>query len=212
MTYNIPQKLNKNPGDEQIMLTLSVAGKSGDEAVKIISEAVNSSEAELKILIDNPSQAEDLKKYLTAQGFSDIVPEDDDGTLYLTAIRRPEQPQENPKSLPQIRTEPQISGILISCEAKKYNPDFLQRFLAALTKSEHKPQVIGIMNSAVKIAAYDSGTCDTLKKLEAEGVRLLISSSCADRMGITEAIGAGVKAEMNEIIDEVLSCEKVISL
>ena len=64
----------------------------------------------------------------------------------------------------------------------------------------------------MKIAAYNSPLCVTLKKLEAEGVQVLISESCADRLGITEAAGAGVIADMAEILDEIFSCGKIVSI
>ena len=64
----------------------------------------------------------------------------------------------------------------------------------------------------MKLAAYNSPSCDALKRLEASGVRVLVSEDCADRRGITEALGAGVLTEMGAITDAVLACGKVISL
>lgn len=191
------------------MLTLSVSGKNPAEAEKIIAEAVNDSENELKILIDSPAQAATLQKSLAASGFNEVIPEDDDGTLYLIASKKQQSKADSKKV---ISTEPKTSGILISCEAKKYRLDFLNKFIASLTKTEHKPEIIGLINSAVKLAAYNSVTCDKLKKLEADGVRVLVSVSCADRLGITEALGAGITAEIHEIIDEIFACEKVVSI
>ena len=68
------------------------------------------------------------------------------------------------------------------------------------------------MDSAVKIAAYNSPSCVALKKLEDDGVQILISETCADRLGITDATGAGVIADMAEILDEIFSCSKIVSI
>ena len=191
------------------MLTLSVSGKNADEAEKLIAEAANSSETELKILIDSPAQAAALQKSLESSGFNNIIPEDDDGVLYLVASKGQQNVTE-PKKI--ISTEPQTSAILISCESKKYRSDFLNKFISSLLEAKHKPEILGLINSAVKLAAYNSSTCDKLKKLESDGVRVIISVSCADRLGITESLGAGVTEELSEIIDEIFACEKVVSI
>ena len=68
------------------------------------------------------------------------------------------------------------------------------------------------MNAAVKLAAYNSDTLKYLKELNSEGVKILISDSCADRMGVTEAIGIGVLADLSEIIEEIFSCERVVNV
>ena len=68
------------------------------------------------------------------------------------------------------------------------------------------------MNGAVKLAAYDTNSCDVLKRLEAEGVKVLLSAPCADRLGITEALGAGLSVSLNEILKAVSSCEKLLSI
>ena len=229
------------------MLTLSTAGKSEKEAVKIVRDSVsNSSENELKILIDGPLHAEVIKDYLVTQGFDNILPEDDDGALYLVATRsqtpdepepeasQPEQeaetvddkekpddfkilqseeiPQKNPEPEQIIQTIPSTTGILISCEPGKTNQAFCKNFLASLVNAEHKPDVIALINNAVKLAAYNSQTCDFLKELEADGVKIYISESCADRLSMTGAVGVGVILDMSEIFDEIFVCGKVISV
>ena len=68
------------------------------------------------------------------------------------------------------------------------------------------------MNAAVSLAAYNAVSCEDLKRLEADGVQILVSGACSDRLGITESLGAGVAADMSEILDAVLSCEKIISI
>ncbi|MBQ4430025.1 MAG: hypothetical protein II877_00875, partial [Synergistaceae bacterium] len=83
------------------MLTLSAAGKSADDIETLIHDALtnNPYEEELKILIDGPSRAGEIKKILEAEGITDVVPEDDDGMLYLLATRKVQKPEaEQPTS------------------------------------------------------------------------------------------------------------------
>ena len=212
------------------MLTLSAAGKSADDIETLIHDALtnNPDEEELKILIDGPSRAGEIKKILEAEGITDVVPEDDDGMLYLLATREVQKPEaeqptsesapdsevgsvaEQPSPIP--RKIPNSTGILISCEAGKYKPAFMAKFIASLAHAKTRPDVIGLMNAAVSLAAYNAPSCDDLKRLESDGVQILVSGACSDRLGITESLGTGVVADMSEILDAVLSCEKIISI
>ena len=213
------------------MLTLSAAGKSTDDIETLIHDAItgNPDEEELKILIDGPSRAGDIKRILETEGITDVVPEDDDGMLYLLATRKVQTPETeqipepesesaqttDPKTSPIPRKVPAIpnsTGILISCEAGKYRPAFMAKFIASLTQAKTRPDVIGLLNAAVSLAAYNAPSCEDLKQLEADGVQILVSGTCSDRLGMTESLGAGNIADMSEILDAVLSCEKIISI
>lgn len=201
------------------MLTLNAAGKSANEAVRLIQDALNGDDEEIKILIDSPTIWPEINKFLISQGFNDIVPEDDDGALYIMVSKNAqkdkeevhEEAHETESSFTSANSK-NATAILISGENKKYRYDFLRKFLLSLMDSRIKPDIIALMNDSVKLAAYDSETCDYLKKLNAEGVNVLVSESCADRLKLTEAIGTGELEDMSEIIERVLECEKVISI
>ncbi len=225
------------------MLTLSAAGKSIEDIETLIHDELTSNpdEEELKILIDGPSRAGDIKKILETEGITDVVPEDDDGLLYLLATRKvpKPEPEPEPESKPESESEsesespsqsaqstasaasptprkvpaiPNSTGILISYETGKFRPAFMARFTASLAQAKTRPDVIGLLNGAVSLAAYNAPSCEDLKRLEADGVQILVSGACSDRLGMTESLGAGIVAEMSEILDAVLSCEKIISI
>ena len=189
------------------MLTLTVAGKPTADIEKLIVEA--GEDDELKILVDGPAQAANVRRVLEAQGFNDVVPEDDDGQLYLLATKK-QAPASAPAPVVADTVPPNSTGVLLS-EGRGHTK-FLHKVITSFVGANLKPKVLGLIDSAVRLAAYNSPSCDALKRLEASGVRVLVSDACADRMGITEALGAGVLAEMSVIIDAVLACGKVISL
>ena len=202
------------------MLTITVAGKSVNDAINIVKNNLSGNiDEDVKILVGGPSQADSVKKFLEAQGFVDVVPEDDDGILYLVASRS-EQTAAMSSTVPaaarpsanEAKEIPGTIGVMISCRNKEYNSSFMKKFLLSLLNASTKPDVIALLDSAVKISAYNSPLCVILKKLETAGVQILISESCADRLGITEAAGAGVVVDMSEILDEIFSCSKIISI
>lgn len=88
----------------------------------------------------------------------------------------------------------------------------IKGFLAGLVKSDPTPDAVILLNEGVKLALFDSSTCDHLKDLEARGTQILISGVCASHFGITENIGTGIIANIYEIADVINSADKVVSL
>ena len=238
------------------MLTLNAEGKTGSDAVDFVKDSLseNNNERELKIIIDRPDQSEVITKYLTSEGFS-VLLEDDDGTMFLLASKpaqddndsdsklesdseselepepefdsdiklqdflTPIENEDNSKNVSQVKPKvinntviKDSAAVILSYENKKYMPAFTEKIIDSLAKSKIKPDVIVLMNNAVPLATYNSQVCDELRELESLGVEILISESCADRLGVTEALGAGVLTDMSEIFEKIFSCEKVISL
>ena len=215
------------------MPTLNALGKHDGELVKFLRSSLKDNENELKILIDGPVQVEEVRKFLEPLNFSNFVLEDDDGNLYLmTSKETPKTASvletKNELSLPRDTAENPVkpatvsknknfnlqngTGVLISCaDNRKYKKIFMQKILSSLVISKIKPKVLALMNAAVSLAAYNSSSCSYLKELEAEGVKILISQSCADYLGITEAVGAGTAVDMSEIFEEIFSCERIVN-
>jgi len=226
----------------QTLNVLDALGKRGGELVKFLKSSLKDNDYELKILIDGPVQVEEIRKFLEPLNYSNFVLEDDDGNLYLetskpaamrksdptreakTEVSMPhlpvqtgESPENSNKLAPVLRPKNfQIqngTGVLISCGNNgKYKKIFIQKILSSLVNSKIKPDVLALMNAAVREAAYNSSSCDYLKELEAAGVKILISQSCADYLGLTEAIGAGRAVDMSEIFEEIFSCERIVNL
>ena len=88
----------------------------------------------------------------------------------------------------------------------------MKSFLSALTKASVHPAAIILMNEGVKLALFNTSTCDHLKVLESQGARVLVSGTCVMHFGLTESIGAGVLANMHEIIETLNNAEKCITL
>ena len=98
------------------------------------------------------------------------------------------------------RGDDKLGGILI------------KGFFAGLARAEPAPESIILLNDGVKLALFDSSTCDHLKDLEARGTQILISGVCTSHFGITDSIGAGVIANIYEIVDVINKANKVVSL
>ncbi|MCR5346538.1 MAG: DsrE family protein [Fretibacterium sp.] len=88
----------------------------------------------------------------------------------------------------------------------------MKSFLNTLTKASTPPEAVILMNEGVKLALFNTSTCDHLKALEAQDVRILVSGTCAMHFGITDSIGTGVLANMQDIIAAINNAEKCVTL
>ena len=232
------------------MLTVSIIGKSLNEALALTKPAIEQDESGIRLLADNTGIALDIKKFLEAQSYN-VMLEDDNGKIILTSSKvnyltqnqnlnahanlntnvNPIQTTANLNTIPatiafskmgalanqnsQSKNKGTfailITGKNFSRENKKYGRVFLKRVIESLTQLKQNPDVIAFMNEGVKLALYNSASCDFLKELEAKGSRVMISGMCADNFGLTESIGVGIIANIADIIDAVSACDKVLS-
>ena len=88
----------------------------------------------------------------------------------------------------------------------------IKSFLGTVARMETPPTTLALMNGGVKLALFDSSTCDHLKDLEKRGTNILVSGACTNHYGITESIGAGVISNMYEIMETLSRATKILSL
>lgn len=186
----------------------------------------------IKILFESPVIANDVKKLLENANFN-VEISDDDGRISLIGKLKNIAPvvrdvnQDNSNDVIEINQENQVNetkvkstqntvGYLFSNQNfsrnKNYGSIFLTRTLKAIANLKNRPDVIALVNDSVKLALYNTTTCDFLKSLERKGTRILVSGMCSDNFGITETIGAGVISDIDEIIQVISSCDKIINL
>ena len=71
---------------------------------------------------------------------------------------------------------------------------------------------MALINEGVRLAHYDSSSCDHLKNLEKNGVSILVCGMCANYFSVMEQVGAGSISNMPEIIETLNKADKVITL
>lgn len=185
----------------------------------------------IKILFESPVIANDVKKLLENANFT-VEISDDDGRISLTGKSKNIAPvaqdvnvnQDDSSDVPEINQVNQVNGTKVKSTLgylfsnqnfsrnKNYGSIFLTRTIKAIANSKNKPDVIALVNDSVKLALYNTTTCDFLKSLERKGTRILVSGMCSDNFGITETIGAGVISDIDEIIQVISSCDRIINL
>ncbi len=88
----------------------------------------------------------------------------------------------------------------------------IKEFLSAFAQSNIPPENVVLLNEGVRLALFDTSTCDHLKDMEAKGTRVLVSDVCAGRLDITGDIGVGVIANMLDILDVIHHAGNILQL
>jgi len=217
------------------MKTINAMGNV-PEPVAMIKDEVSRGEAELEVLLDNPASASDVVRFLENNGFG-VQLQDDEGAITISARKddqppktvtfkkQPAGPAHEAQTVPAQTAPPcpvqtsEPSGtfsVLITCldigHDRELGEMLMKGFLGALAQMQSPPVAVALMNEGVKLALYDSSTCDHLKSLEKKGVSILICGMCVNHFNIMDQIGAGSISNMFEIIEFLNKAGKTITL
>jgi len=222
------------------MIKLNAAGKT--DPLPVVRDALARGAEEIQVSALDTAPALKIKQFLEGKGFGVQIQDDNGQlTLTGLLGKTPPVPggQTVPPPGPgaQVLLAPLAGPARLPVEKKKRSrPAYLildrtlgrshpeesppsglgeilmKSFLSALTKASTHPAAVILMNEGVKLALFNTSTCDHLKALEAQGARVLVSGTCAAHFGLTESIGAGVLANMSEIVEAINNAEKCVTL
>jgi len=208
------------------MKTVNAKGKVCPEPAAMAKAEVDRGETELEVLLDNPISASNVMRFFESNGFS-VQLKDDEGAITISA-RKGAQPSKTaafkkqpdapapaiqPNFAPQ-NTEGRTLSVLITGQAldRELGPALMKSFLGALSQMKPPPMAVALMYDGVKLALYDSSSCDHLKNLEKKGVSVLVCGTSADHFNILGEIGAGSISGMLEIVEILNRADKVMTI
>ena len=86
------------------------------------------------------------------------------------------------------------------------------KFLGLLLESNVLPAKILLYTDGVKLACKGSPVLDNLRKIEEQGVELILCSTCLDYFSLTDQVAVGIVGGMTDIIEAMQKAEKVVHL
>jgi sulfur relay (sulfurtransferase) complex TusBCD TusD component (DsrE family) len=86
------------------------------------------------------------------------------------------------------------------------------KFLRLLSESGTLPRVICFYTDGVKLACDRSPVLNELRALEAQGVELVVCSTCLEYFGLREQVRVGVVGGMPDILTAMQEADSVISV
>ncbi|MBN2501713.1 MAG: DsrE family protein [Anaerolineales bacterium] len=88
----------------------------------------------------------------------------------------------------------------------------IQTYFHLLDESDMLPGVIAFYTEGVYLVCEGSPVLDSLKSLEAKGVRLVICNTCLNFFDLADKIAVGIPGGMTDIIEAQFRTEKVITI
>lgn len=85
-------------------------------------------------------------------------------------------------------------------------------YFKLLDENNILPAAICFYADGVRLVVAGSPVIETLKSLEAKGVRLVLCSTCLNYYGLTNQVQAGIVGGMTDILEAQRRAAKVISL
>lgn len=195
-------------------MMIDARGKPCPQPVVLARKALEQGVSKVEVLVDNAVSASNVKRFLESQGF--LVTEELHGADFI--LRGTGSPNPKPAARPE-KAPVMDKGYAVFLQSNVLgSPDatlgegLVKAFLSNLADREEPPLVVALMNGAVYLALEGTSTCETLEKLEAKGVSILVCGTCTKHYGVTDSVGVGCISNMMEITDSLLAAPKVLTV
>ena len=83
-------------------------------------------------------------------------------------------------------------------------------FIGLMVESENPPRAVCFYTDGVKLACEGSPVLDPLRALEAQGVRLILCTTCLNYFGLMDKIRVGLPGGMGDILAAMWSADSVL--
>ena len=181
-------------------------GLSCPQPVVLAKQAIESHE-QVKVIVDNDTALENVKRLGTKLGCDVKVEKKNDGTYEINLARKVGAAGIKDDFVPSCDATPAQSGpfvIVISADKMGRGNDelgyvLIRAFLHTIALQAEKPDIMIFYNTGVKLALKESEVLDDLKELVSAGVEMLVCGTCLNYFEVKEKLGVGVVSNMYDI-------------
>jgi selenium metabolism protein YedF len=192
-------------------------GLACPQPVVLAKQAVETHE-QVKIIVDNDTALENVKRLGTKQGCDVKVEKIKDGAYEINLTRKAGAVGAKEEFTPLCGMTPAQSGpfVIVIAEDKmgRGNDELgyvlIRAFLHTVAGQAEKPDVMIFYNTGVKLTVQGSEVLDDLKQLENEGVQLLVCGTCLNYFEIKDKLAAGTVSNMYDIVETMSSAGRLI--
>ncbi|MEG1911499.1 MAG: sulfurtransferase-like selenium metabolism protein YedF [Cloacibacillus sp.] len=175
--------------------------------VLLVKDEADRGTENIRVCVDNEVAVANVTRFFESRGYETRREDTADG-FYVAGVKNSEAaPAARKKTTAALLTSDKLGAA-----SDGLGEVLMKAYLGTLVKADVPPSAVALMNEGVKLALPSSSACDSLKELEARGVKILVCGTCTNHFGITDKIGAGVISNMFEITEAVFGAEKSIVL
>ena len=157
--------------------------------------------------MDNETAAGNVARFLESRGYAATRTDDASG-INIRGVKSGACEKTEKKAALSILFKTDKIG----ADSDGLGEALMKAYIGTLPKADVLPSAIALMNEGVKMSLPEHSVCETLKELEAKGVKILVCGTCAKHFGITERVAVGAISNMFEISEAVFGAEKPVVL
>lgn len=170
----------------------------------------------LEILIDNETSMKNVTRFLTDNGFNPSV-RAEGKVFHVLVSKTGDMPESAPVEEYCEISLPQKSNYVVAFQrdklgdgAEELGKILIKAFINTLPEATNQPKSLVFLNSGIFLALKSSPVIESLSKLEAKGIKILVCGTCLDYYGEKPNIGVGIVSNMYDILEQLSSGGSVI--
>ena len=102
-----------------------------------------------------------------------------------------------------------ITSDVMGRDEDKLGKLLMANFLRLLRESPEKPATIVFLNSGVRLVCDGSNVLEHVKKLEEQGIEMLVCTTCLEYFDLTNKLKVGKSTTMAKSIQSMMNAEVV---
>jgi len=168
------------------------------------------------VIVDNETAKENVSRLAEKSGCTISVESAGDGTFRLILSKNGTAPSRETAAVSENsdqKTGPNV--FVISSDTMGKGDDelgaaLMKAFIHTIFSLDYLPDTLIFYNTGVKLAVKYSDVIDDLKKLEEQGVEILVCGTCANFFNIKDRIAAGVISNMYDIAGSMSKAGRIV--
>lgn len=198
------------------MIQIDCRGLACPQPVMRSRDALTGGAQAFEVLVDNEPARENVRRFLEGRGFCVAASQEGPDCWRISATAGGAAPAPQQVAEPAHTAEGNSRTlVLITTETIGRGDDVLGgklmgNFLATLPELGPRLWRIVLINGGVKLASVAGPALDALKKMEAEGVSVLVCGTCLAHFGLLEAKAVGDTSNMLDIVTSLDLAGKII--
>jgi len=163
----------------------------------------------LQIIVDNEPAKENVKRFLTRSGYTNLSVVEEHGEFTITTDSKRKQASDTASLAPKTLF---FSSEYLGSGDAALGTLLMRGFIYSLTELDQKPSRLVFMNSSVSLATEGARTLSDLQKLEHSGVEILVCGTCLDYYHLTDSLAVGIISNMYTITEALLEGNGAVTI
>ena len=199
------------------IITVDARGLSCPQPVVLAKKALESNK-KVTVIVDNDTALENVKRLGTKLGCNVSVKAKRGGIYEIQITRGADFNKDQEAFVPSCETGATKYGpfVIVVNEDKmgrgndELGTVLIKAFMHTLAGQAQKPDVMIFYNTGVKLTVQGSDVLDDLRKLESEGVQILVCGTCLNYFEVKDKQVAGVVSNMYDIVETMSSAGRLL--